>query len=133
MTGLCLNDRNVAITNQKSIAIYRVPRTDEFKDKQNSQNAAIKHMQTFNVTDCMHIFIHDEILIVVGYQNVRTYSFGGIVLKEINFNDNEGKSHFLQSEIIIHISNSGHSFHRESDWSIADASFPDHFHDERIH
>lgn len=38
----------------------------------------------------MKIFIYDEMLIVVGYQNVRIYSFGGIVLKEISFNDNEG-------------------------------------------
>lgn len=85
-----MNERNFAITNQKSVAIYRIPRPDEFKDKQN-KNVAIKHIQTFNVTDCMKIFIYDEILIVVGYQNARIYSFGGIVLKEIYFNDNEGE------------------------------------------
>lgn len=90
ITGLCLNERNLAITNQKNIAIYKIPRTDEFKDIKNNKNVSIKHIQTFNVTDCMQIFIYDEMLIVVGYQNVRIYSFGGIVLKEINFNDNEG-------------------------------------------
>lgn len=89
ITGLCLNERNLAITNQKNIAIYKIPKADEFKEKQN-KNVAIKHIHTFNVADCMQIYIYDEILIVVGYQNARTYSFGGIVLKEINFNDNEG-------------------------------------------
>lgn len=91
ITGLCLNERNLAITNQKNIAIYKIPRSDEFKDVKNNKNVTIKHIQTFNVIDCMQIFIYDEMLIVVGYQNVRIYSFGGIVLKEINFNDNEGE------------------------------------------
>lgn len=90
ITGLSLNERNLAITNQKNIAIYKIPRIDEFADAKNSKNVSIKHVQTFNVTDCMQIFIYDEMLIVVGYQNVRIYSFGGIVLKEIQFNDIEG-------------------------------------------
>lgn len=89
ITGLYLNERNLAITNQKNIAIYKIPRADEFKEKEN-KNVAIKHVHTFNVLDCMQIFVYDEILIVVGYQNVRSYSFGGIVLKEINFSDHEG-------------------------------------------
>lgn len=104
ITGLSLNERNLAVTNQKSVAIYKIPRTDEFKGKQNSSNSnnnnnnrnstssnvGINLVQTFNVFDCMNIFIYDETVIVIGYQNVRIYSFGGIVLKEINFNDNEG-------------------------------------------
>lgn len=102
ITGLWLNERNLAITNQKAIAIYKIPRADEFKEKQN-KNVSIKHIQTFNVIDCMQIFIYDEILIVVGYQNARIYSFGGIVLKEINFNDNEGNNlvRFFQVDIIL--------------------------------
>ncbi|XP_031624107.1 intraflagellar transport protein 140 homolog isoform X2 [Contarinia nasturtii] len=90
ITGLCLNERNLAITNQKNIAIYKIPRADDFKDAKNNKNVSIKQVHTFNVLDCMKIFIYDEMLIVIGYQNVRVYSFGGIVLKEINFNDNEG-------------------------------------------
>lgn len=87
ITGLSLNERNLAITNHKSIAIYKIPRADEFRD---SKNASIKMIHTFNDADCARIFIFDEIVIVVGYENVRLYSFGGIVLKEIMFNDNEG-------------------------------------------
>lgn len=90
ITGLCLNERNLAITNQKSIAIYKIPRVDDFKEAKTNKNVSIKNVHTFSVLDCMQIFIYDEMLIVVGYQNVRVYSFGGIVLKEINFNDNEG-------------------------------------------
>lgn len=103
ITGLSLNERNLAVTNQKTVAIYKIPRNDEFKSQQNntssnsninnnstSSNVAINLIQTFNVFDCMNIFIYDETVIVVGYQNVRVYSFGGIALKEINFNDNEG-------------------------------------------
>lgn len=90
ITGLCLNERNLAITNQKIIAIYKIPRTDEFKDAKNNKNVSIKLIHTFNVIDCMQIFIWNEILIVIGYQNVRIYSFGGIILKEIHFNENEG-------------------------------------------
>lgn len=89
ITGLCLNDRNLAITNHKSVAIYKIPRTDEFHDKTNS-SAVIKMIHTFHNVDCSRIFIYDEILVVIGYENVRLYSFNGIVLKEINFNDNEG-------------------------------------------
>lgn len=100
ITGLCLNERNLAITNHKIIAIYKIPRADEFKDKTN-QNVSIKHVQSFNVTDCMQIYIYDEMLIVVGYQNARIYSFGGIVLKEINFNDNEGKTVIFLSILAI--------------------------------
>lgn len=94
ITGLCLNERNLAITNHKNIAIYKIPRLEEFKDKKN-KNVAIQHVRSFNVVDCMQIFMYDEILIVVGYQNVRTYSFGGIVLKEINFNDSEGNGKYF--------------------------------------
>lgn len=102
ITGLSLNERNLAVTNQKSVLIYKIPRTDEFKagiqqnggtnGNSNSArgNVSISFVQSFNVFDCMNIFIYDETIIVVGYQNVRIYSFGGIVLKEINFNDNEG-------------------------------------------
>lgn len=94
ITGLCLNERNLAITNHKIIAIYKIPRADEFKDKKN-KNVSIQHVHTFNVTDCMQIYTYDEMIIVVGYQNVRIYSFGGIVLKEILFNDNEGNYFFI--------------------------------------
>lgn len=136
ITGLCLNERNLAITNQKNIAIYKIPRPDEFKDAKNNKNVSIKHVQTFNVTDCMQIFIYDEMLIVVGYQNVRIYSFGGIVLKEINFNDNEGnflclllsdsifKSNILK--LICFLSN------RNTNRSIINAEFHDHFYNERL-
>lgn len=90
ITGLCLNDRNLAITNHKSVAIYKIPRVDEFLAVRGA-NAAIKMMHTFHDTDCSQIFIFDETLVVLGYEKVRLYSFGGIVLKEINFNDNEGE------------------------------------------
>lgn len=102
ITGLSLNERNIAVTNQKSVAIYKIPRADEFKSQKSSKsnsnnntnsassNVGINLIQTFNVFDCMNIFIYDETVIVIGYENVRIYSFGGIVLKEINFNDNEG-------------------------------------------
>lgn len=90
ITGLCLNERNLALTNHKNIAIYKIPRAEEFKDAKNNKNVSIKHVHTFNVIDCMQIFIYDETLIVIGHQTAQIYSFGGIVLKEINFNDNEG-------------------------------------------
>lgn len=101
ITGLSLNERHIAVTNQKSVAIYKIPRADEFKShpksgnnitntNTTSGNVSINLVQTFNVLDCMNIFIYDETVIVIGYENVRIYSFGGIVLKEINFNDNEG-------------------------------------------
>lgn len=122
ITGLCLNERNLAITNQKTIAIYKIPRAEEFKEKQN-KNVGIKHIQTFNVFDCMQIFMYDEIVTVVGYQNVRIYSFGGIVLKEINFNDNEGTVHklkplFLMTDIFFYY-NFVFLLNRNSDRSIS--------------
>lgn len=90
ITGLCLNDRNMAITNHRTIAIYKIPRPDEFQDKRNNKSLTIKLIHTFNDSDCIQILIYEEILIVLGYEKIRLYSFGGIVLKEITFNDNEG-------------------------------------------
>lgn len=90
ITGLCLNERNLAITNQKIISIYKIPRADQFRDKLN-KNVAIKMVHTISDAECSKMFIFDETLIVIGYENIRLFSFGGIILKEINFNETEGK------------------------------------------
>lgn len=47
-------------------------------------------MHSFVDSNCQQMFIFEENLIVVGHDKVRIYSFGGIVLKEITFNNNEG-------------------------------------------
>lgn len=152
ITGLSLNERNLAVTNQKSIVIYKIPRGDDFKagiqqngassnnnDNSNSaRNVAITLVQTFNVFDCMNIFIYDETIIVIGYQNVRIYSFGGIVLKEINFNDNEGThSHQFPMKTLKFLDNEIYSFSiheslkfRNTNWSLIDSQFYDNFYHE---
>lgn len=89
ITGLCLTERNLAITNHKNITIYQIPRVDDFQKK--SGTLSIKQAHSFHVNDCIQLFMHEEILIVVGLESVHLYSFGGVSLKEIIFNDNEGK------------------------------------------
>lgn len=91
ITGLCLNERNLAITNQKNIAVYKIPRPDEFQDRRSNRSLSIKLVHNFVDSDCQQIFLYGENVIVVGHEKVRLFSFGGIVLKEISFNNNEGR------------------------------------------
>lgn len=149
ITGLSLNERNIAVTNQKAVAIYKIPRADEFKSQPKSAasntnintngtsgNVGINLVQTFNVFDCMNIFIYDETVIVIGYENVRIYSFGGIVLKEINFNDNEGlyiKFPILSQKVANWFLIGSFFEFRNSNRSIIDSKFFGHFHNEWVH
>lgn len=137
ITGMCLSERNLAITNQKNIAIYKIPRPDEFQDRRSNRSLSIKLVHSFVDSDCQQMFIYEENLIVVGHEKVRIFSFGGIVLKEITFNNNEGKWIFPYSTQIMRRSKEKNFsiclFSRKSDRFVDYKSIFNRFHDERIH
>lgn len=84
-----MNDRYLAITDSKSVIVYQIPRFDDFKHKK-PDNLSIKQIHNFPISDLSQLFIHEETLIVIGALNARLYSFGGVVLKEINATEVEG-------------------------------------------
>lgn len=55
----------------------------------------IEFMQTFNC-ECLDLYIHDESIFCLTSRDVKLYSMGGVVLKEITTSENEGKfsNHF---------------------------------------
>lgn len=90
ITGLCLNDRHLVITNNRAVVIYKIAKTDNIQDAKEKM-LIIKQIHTFNDTDCVRLFIWDETVIILGHENIKFYSLGGIVLRDIYFNDNEGE------------------------------------------
>lgn len=133
ITGLSLSERNLAITNQKNITIYKIPRPDEFQDSRSNRNLSIKMVNNFVDPDCSQMFLFEENLVVVGHEKVRIYSFGGIVLNEITFNNNEGNCYavFTNHFKIENYNNICLSItYREAHWSIINQAISNHFHNE---
>lgn len=93
ITGVCLSERHLAITNNRSIVIYKIARPDEHKDSK-AKLLSITQMHTFSDPDCVQLFIWSETLIVLCRENIKLYSLGGVILQEIFFNDTEGE--FIQ-------------------------------------
>lgn len=85
ITDLCLNDRYLVVTNKRSVIVYKITIQDS-----HSNPITIKQMNTFKDIDCISLFIWNETIIMVGQENVKFYSLGGVVLREIFSNDMEG-------------------------------------------
>lgn len=90
ITDLCLTKRNMLLANGRTIAVYKIIVEDDLADVKLNKGLSIKLMSTF-VAECIQLFIHDENIIVLGQIDVKIYSLGGVVLRELHFNDNEGK------------------------------------------
>lgn len=91
ITGVCLNERYLIITNNRTIVVYKIARPDEHRDSK-AKVLSITQMHTFTEPDCVQLFIWDETVIVLCRENIKFYSLGGVILKEIYFNDTEGES-----------------------------------------
>ncbi|XP_037026669.1 intraflagellar transport protein 140 homolog [Bradysia coprophila] len=90
ITDLCLTKRNMLLTNGRTVVVYKIIVEDDLADVKLNKGLSIKLMNTF-VAECIQLFIHDENIIVLGQIDVKIYSLGGVVLRELHFNDNEGK------------------------------------------
>lgn len=77
------------ITNNRTVVVYKITKPDDFESK--NRSLAIKQQHTFHNVDCVQIFIWDETIIILGQNDIKFYSLGGVVLREIYFNENEGK------------------------------------------
>lgn len=89
ITDLCLTKRNMSLTNGRTVVVYKIAIEDDLADVTVNKGLNIKLMNTF-VAECMQLFIHDENIIVLGQIDVKIFSLGGVVLRELHFNDNEG-------------------------------------------
>ncbi|KAJ6640265.1 Intraflagellar transport protein 140 like [Pseudolycoriella hygida] len=90
ITDLCLTKRNMLLTNGRTVVVYKITIDDDLADAKMNKGLSIKLMNTF-AAECIRLFIHDENIIVLGQIDVKIFSLGGVVLRELHFNDNEGK------------------------------------------
>lgn len=90
ITDLCLTKRNMLLTNGRTVVVYKITIEDDLADVKMNKGLSIKLMNTF-VAECIQLFIHDENIIVLGQIDVKIFSLGGVVLRELHFNDNEGE------------------------------------------
>lgn len=90
ITGVCINERYLVITNNRIIVVYKIARTEEYQDSK-AKTLPITQIHTFTDSECVQLFIWDETVIVLCRENVKFYSLGGVVLREIFFNDTDGK------------------------------------------
>lgn len=95
IAGITLSDRHVIITNSKSINVYKINRSDELENTR-MRGLQIKSTgSSFQDSDCIQIFLWDEVIIVLGNIDVKFYSLNGVLLRKLEFNDNEGTVKYL--------------------------------------
>lgn len=90
ITGVSITERHLVITNNRKIVAYKIARPDEQQDSK-AKALSITQMHTFTDSDCVQVFIWDETVIVLCRECIKFYSLGGVILREIFFNDTEGK------------------------------------------
>ncbi|XP_055383288.1 intraflagellar transport protein 140 homolog [Condylostylus longicornis] len=120
ITNLALTELNLILSNGKTIVVYRINKDDDLvlgttavigpggtitstSTIENDKILSIKQMQTFQC-ECLDVHIHQQSsqIYCLTSRDIKIYSLGGVVLKEIQSNDNEGKvigcditSHYL--------------------------------------
>lgn len=102
ITDLCLTKRNMLLTNGRTVVVYKITIEDDLADVKMNKGLSIKLMHTF-VAECIQLFIHDENIIVLGQIDVKIFSLGGVVLRELHFNDNEGKYNLINCALELYI------------------------------
>lgn len=116
ITNIALSVKYLILTNGRKISAYKVTlnnssssstTSSEHPPPQQSSTTAsrmyggstrsaekttlnIEFMQTFNC-ECLDLYIHDESIFCLTSRDVKLYSMGGVVLKEITTSENEGK------------------------------------------
>lgn len=97
ITDIGLTEQHLMVTNGRAIAVYKITKQDNRLDDptivaaiNNNTFTLSTPMNTFK-TECIEMFVYDENVIVLGQSDVKIYSLGGVVLREIHFNDTEGE------------------------------------------
>lgn len=115
ITNIALSIKYVILTNGRKISAYKVTLNNSScssstsNEQQHQQlrlygsrstrsaektTLNIEFMQTFNC-ECLDLYIHDESIFCLTSRDVKLYSMGGVVLKEITTGENEGKFYNL--------------------------------------
>lgn len=120
ITNIALSIKYVIVTNGRKISAYKLTLNNLLSssststEQQHPQHQTtrlyggstrsaekttlnIEFMQTFNC-ECLDLYIHDESIFCLTSRDVKLYSMGGVVLKEITTSENEGKFglHFVR-------------------------------------
>lgn len=92
-----LNRHHVVVTNERQLSVYRVTlnatTTNATLDESGTRSVgsfALTAMQTF-AGEALQLFIYDENILALAHADVKIYSFGGVMLRQLHFNDTEGK------------------------------------------
>lgn len=105
ITNLSLTELNFIVSNGRTIVTYKISKDSELSDTDKS--LSIKLLQNFGA-ECLSLYIHDQNIICLTTNDVKIYSLGGVILKEILCNDNEGK--FCLTYMGIHTINVSSSY-----------------------
>lgn len=104
VTDFCLNRHHVVVTNERQLSVYRVTinaisATATNLDESNNRggggvsggasNLSLTAMLTF-AGEALQLFIYEENILALGHGDVKIYSFGGVMLRQLHFNDTEG-------------------------------------------
>lgn len=92
ISGLCVNERHIVITNSKTIAVYKIILSDDHPSSKTKSLQIKAFGDNFHDHDCVELFIWDETIIVLGNTDVRLFSLGGVLIRKLELNDNEGKA-----------------------------------------
>lgn len=80
------------LTNERQILVHKITNQEELNEN-NGNIFNVNAMNSFSA-ESVQMFIHEENIITIGQMNVKIYSLGGVVLRQLNFNDTEGKCVF---------------------------------------
>lgn len=89
ITALCINDRNIAITNGRVVSVHKLHKDEEFNHSASPMGLNLRPIGTFSV-DCLQIFVYDEKLVILGQDVVKIFSLNGVMMQELQFSDAEG-------------------------------------------
>lgn len=91
ITDLSLTKQHLVVTNERQIVVHKITNQEKDLEGSNENMFSVNAINSFSA-ESVQLFIHEENIIALGQMNVKIYSIGGVVLRQINFNDTEGKT-----------------------------------------
>lgn len=88
VTDFCLTKLHLAVTNERQIAVYKVVDNSQLLD--DTKSFAITPMNTFT-GESVQLFVYEENILALGHADVKIFSLGGVMLRQLHFNDTEGE------------------------------------------
>lgn len=89
VTDFFLTKLHLAVTNERQIAVYKVVDHSDLLDD-GSKSFAITPMNTFT-GESVQLFVYEENILALGHADVKIFSLGGVMLRQLHFNDTEGE------------------------------------------